>query len=444
MAKPVSLAQRLLTVAYEPRADERSFLDRAKTQKHSDVEVTVAALSDRESRAFFGVRMARKGMQPVWIDIRNGSGNAFRLEPFSIDPAYYPPLEAAYVNHFAMLKRLLSFGLLAWIFLPVLPLLLFKLYGAGKANRRMNAFFKQHGYPGGPIPPGGEKSGFMFTTLNEGVKDLGLELRAGDHVLKFSFSLEVPGLMLDATDEDLSDSAKLEDVDETKLRTWLEQQPRSTTNKRGNAEGDPLNLVVVGGRSTLQQCFGARWDQAEAVNLATSLKMAKAFLLDSEYLYAPVSPLFVAGRQQQLALQRARATINERIHLRLWSTPLSFGKEQVWMGQISRDIGVRMTLKTWSLTTHKIDPDVDEARDYVLDDLMAARSTSRVGYVAGAEAAPPSAPRSNLTGDPYFTDGLRAVVVLSRTRVQASFFAWNSNGQENGPDPGDPTATEPS
>ncbi len=99
------------------------------------------------------------------------------------------------------------------------------------------------------------------------------------------------------------------------------------------------------------------------------------------------------------------------------------------MGQISRDIGVRMTLKTWSLTTHKIDPAaVDEARDYVLDDLMAARSASRVGYVAGAEAAPPSAPRSNLTGDPYFTDGLRAVVVRSRTSVQASFFAWESNG----------------
>ena len=155
LSKLIAFAERLLTVAYRPRPDERAYLERAKTQKNSDVEVTAAALSDRESQAFFRVRMARKGMQPVWIDIRNGSGNAFRLEPFSIDPAYYPPLEAAYVNHFAMLKRLLSFGLLAWIFLPVLQLLPFKLYGAGKANRRMNAFFKQHGYPGGPIPPGG-------------------------------------------------------------------------------------------------------------------------------------------------------------------------------------------------------------------------------------------------------------------------------------------------
>ncbi len=428
MSKLIAFAERLLTVAYRPRADERAYLKRAKTQKVSDVEVTVAALSDRESRALFGVRMARKGMQPVWIDVHNGSGNAFRLEPLSIDPAYYPPLEAAYVNHFAMLKRLLSFGLLAWIFLPVLPLLLFKLYGARSANRRMNTFFKEQGYPGGPIPPGGERSGFMFTTLNEGVKDVSLELRAGDQVLEFSFSLEVPGLVLDSSDEDLSAPAQLTDVDEAKLHAWLEQQPRATTNKRGNVEGDPLNLVVVGSRSTVQKCFGARWDEAETVTFSTSLKMAKAFLLDSEYLYAPVSPLFVAGRQQQLALQKARATINERIHLRLWRTPLSFGKDQVWIGQISRDIGVRMTLKTWSLTTHKIDPDVDEARDYVLDDLMAASSASRVGYVAGAEAATPSAPRFNLTGDPYFTDGHRALVVLSPRRTHASFFAWDSTG----------------
>jgi len=37
----------------------------------------------------------------------------------------------------------------------------------------------------------------------------------------------------------------------------------------------------------------------------------------------------------------------------------------------------------------------------------------RYGFVTGVGAAPPSAPRTNLTGDPYYTDGLRAVVFLS-------------------------------
>ncbi len=38
----------------------------------------------------------------------------------------------------------------------------------------------------------------------------------------------------------------------------------------------------------------------------------------------------------------------------------------------------------------------------------------RYGFVAGVGAAPLSAPRTNLTGDPYYTDGLRAVVFLSK------------------------------
>ena len=33
----------------------------------------------------------------------------------------------------------------------------------------------------------------------------------------------------------------------------------------------------------------------------------------------------------------------------------------VWVGQISRDIGSRLTIHSPTLTTHKIDPDVDEA-----------------------------------------------------------------------------------
>ena len=33
-------------------------------------------------------------------------------------------------------------------------------------------------------------------------------------------------------------------------------------------------------------------------------------------------------------------------------------------------------------------------------------------------------PRRNLTGDPYFTDGLRAVAVFSETRTTPAFLNW--------------------
>jgi hypothetical protein len=137
-----------------------------------------------------------------------------------------------------------------------------------------------------------------------------------------------------------------------------------------------------------------------------------------------VSSLFVEGRQQDFALQKVRHSINERMHLRLWLTPLRLNGRPVWIGQVSRDIGVRFTMKTWNLTTHKIDPDVDDARDFVMDDLMESGRVSHVAAVPGAVAAPATAPRHNLTGDPYFTDGLRAVAVFSNEKTTPILLDW--------------------
>ena len=101
------------------------------------------------------------------------------------------------------------------------------------------------------------------------------------------------------------------------------------------------------------------------------------------------------------------------VHARLWLTPYTFEGRRVWVGQISRDIGVRFTDQTWNLTTHKIAPDVDFDRAYLLQDLVMSGFVERYGYVDGVGAAPASVPRTNLTGDPYYTDGLRAVIFLS-------------------------------
>jgi hypothetical protein len=151
----------------------------------------------------------------------------------------------------------------------------------------------------------------------------------------------------------------------------------------------------------------------------------RAFLLGSHYRYSPVSALYLFGRSQDIALQRSRRSINERLHLRLWLTPLRFQGKSVWVGQVSRDIGVRFTPKTWNLTTHRVDPDVDEARDYVIEDLLHAGRIEATAYVDGVGPCESDSPRRNLTGDPYFTDGKRAAILLSETRTAPRFVAWS-------------------
>lgn len=419
----------LLRVPYTPRPEERAFLQRAVAQRDGDLSVELSVLDDRESARFFGVPLARRGIQPVWLRITNSDTQPWRLRLASLDPSYFPPAEAAFINHFSIGKQLLGFGVLAWLWLPLLLLVPIRLFGAWSSNRRMNAFFQEHGIGSGLILGGHELAGFVFATHDAGTKQVTVTLAAPGGTKTFSFSIPVPGLKLDHCGKrfaEFQNSAQAIECEETELRRRLMAHPRSTTNRRGTLEGDPLNLVVIGEFDTILHGLGARWDETETISMNSCWRMFKAFLFGSEYRYSPVSSLYLDGRSQDFALQKARHTINQRLHLRLWLTPLRFMGKPVWIGQISRDIGVRFTLKTWNLTTHAIDANVDEARDYVLDDLMDAGRVSHVAYVPGVQPCTRTAPRRNLTGDPYFTDGLRAVAVFSETRTPAVFLNWAS------------------
>jgi hypothetical protein len=422
------LTYRWLGIPYTPRPEERPFLGRVAEQRDNELVIRAAVLDHSESERFFGVPLARRGIQPVWLQIRNEGGDAFRLRLGSIDPGYFPPLEAALLNHYHIGRRILGFGLLGLCFhLLLLVLLPLKIFAVGAANRRMNAFFEAQGIGWGLLRPGTEIAGFVFTTLDEGTKQFSVRLVGTTGAKDFAFAIPVPGLRVDYGRKELEVLAFSGDViecDGAELKKRLAALPRSTSNRKGTVEGDPLNLVAVGEFATILHGFGARWDETETITLKSCWRTGQAFLRGSRYRYSPVSPLYVDGRSQDFALQKARQTINQRLHLRLWMTPLRHEGKPVWIGQVSRDIGVRFTPRTWNLTTHRIDPDVDDARDYVLDDLMESGRVARVGYVAGVEAAERTAPRRNLTGDPYFTDGLRAVAIFTDTRTNPTFLNW--------------------
>jgi hypothetical protein len=157
--------------------------------------------------------------------------------------------------------------------------------------------------------------------------------------------------------------------------------------------------------------------------------MINSVLSGERYRYAPISPLYLFGRPQDLALQKARDTIHQRNHLRLWLSPMRYQGKPVWVGQISRDIGSRLTIHSPYLTTHKIDPDVDEARTALVEDMAYSQNLAVIGMADGVGAAPRTAPRTNLTTDPYYTDGLRAVLVFGafpRSLTEIEFAPWET------------------
>jgi hypothetical protein len=180
--------------------------------------------------------------------------------------------------------------------------------------------------------------------------------------------------------------------------------------------GDPLNVVFVDAGGVLFPALARQgWHVTEAITAGSTWRLIVSSLFGRHYRYGPVSPLYVFGRPQDVAVQKARGNVDLRNHMRLWKAPVSCNGMGVWVGQISRDIGVRLTTKT--ITTHKIDPEVDETRWYLMQDMFYSQSLLRYAFAKGVGASTPETPRGNYTGDPYWTDGLRLVMWLSAEPV---------------------------
>jgi len=375
--------------SYSPRpVEEVPFRSRAQTKTEGNVRVTAAVPSAEESRQLFGVKTYDHGVQPVWLEIENRNPEPVYFLPLSLDSNYFSPFEAAFVNHFNY---------------------------ETPANAQMNRVFVERS-KGVFIDAGRVRSGFVFTPVDEGSKEFVVEVIGEDlQIRTFTFFIPVPGLRADHHQVDFDTfypQQEIVDYDEKSLRRTLERLPCCTTNKDGSARGDPLNLVVIADIEELLHAFvRAGWDETEIIHAASLFKTIRSFLFGGRYRYSPFSALYLDGRPQDLSLQEARGSIHERNHLRLWLMPMRIEGKSVWAGQISRDIGVRFTTKTF--VTHKIDPDVDESRDFLIQDLLYSQGLVKVAYAKGVGAASLENPRKNLTGDPYFTDGLRAVLWVS-------------------------------
>jgi hypothetical protein len=365
-----------------------SYLSRVQTQEQDGVRVTVAALSDEESRRYLGLDLAREGVQPVWFHVENRTGATAWFLPIGTDPVYFAPFEVAWMFH--------------------RPL-------ASERNARIDEHLLSRALPE-QLPLRGPASGFLFTHKSEGAKFIRAQVLSSHRLHEMRFIAPVPGGKWDFEEVDFSrlvPQASVRALEVPQLGAVLASMPPTATDAEGKEKADPLNLVLVGDLHTGIFPFVTRgWGLTEPFDLAAAGKSVAAFLLGRTYASSPVSPLYVFGRPQDIALQKPRNSINQRNHLRLWLTAFTVGGKPVWLGQISRDVGVRFTTKSWYLTTHKIDPDVDEARDYLLQDLGFSGYVARIGYAPGVIPAPRSAPRHNLTGDPYFTDGNRLVVFL--------------------------------
>ena len=387
------------------------FMERTQTKTDGSVRVTVAVPSAEESEQIFGFPLANKNIQPVWLEIENNSDTDFFLFHVAMDPDLY------------------SSGGVAWKFQS-------SLYSK-KSQRNIYNLFRDNEIEW-YFKPGTTTTGFVYTNLKMGTKAVLVRLFAEKNVKELAFFIEVPGLKADHHQLDpysLYAEKDMIDLDDDGLRQALEDLPCCMTNKDGSGQSDPLNIIVIGSEEEIWPAFISRgWDESEVIYGASLGRTIASSVFGIRYRYSPMSALYFYGRPKDVGLQKARQTVDERNHLRLWLSPMRYQGMPVYVGQISRDIGVKLTTKSPTLTTHEIDPDVDEARDYLIQDLLESQKVAKLGFVDGVGKADPDNPRYNLTDSPYWTDGLRVVFVFTENKTaldELEFFNWRKLEEKN-------------
>jgi len=389
---------------YAPRPlDAPEELREFHTRTVGEVTVAVSIMTDEEARTHFGADFAEQDLQALWMSVRNASDRRLWFIRNMLDPDFYSAEEAALL-----------------------------LRGDVPRDRRDRlAQTLRDEEMRALLLPGHATQGFVYLPRHEGGRYVDIRLQgdayhedaAGEtrgsrpRELRFDFAVPLPDGDFDYERLDTERTYAgwtLPDLDEAEFRRALEELPCCTTNADANADGDPLNVVLVGSATeALNTLSRSGWSFTHRIDLRTIRRELGAAISGDAYPVAPVSNLYLFGRRQDIALQRARRSLAQRNHMRLWLAPFRFEGRPVWVGQVSRDIGIKLTPKSPTLTTHIIDPEVDTTREYLFHSLIAEGFVDRFGFVKGSAVAPRGQPRYNLTGDPYISDGMRLVVILA-------------------------------
>ena len=358
-----------------PDADSATFMDRGVTQTEGSIRVTAAVPGADETEAIIGLDLYSQGIQPVWLSATNLGENPARVALVSVDDEYFSPLEVAWKNRKPYSKK-------------------------GRVD--MERWFYEHQMPR-RIPPGETRSGFVFTHLTQGTKGFNVDVYTGEGSANFTFFIRIPGFQADYMEvdfENLYAEEELQVLDKDSARQVLENLPWCSTDQSGRAAGDPFNVSMIGSALAVRRALlRGGWQETAANSPDTALARTHRY----------------KGRKPDGTFQKARPDGSERKELRLWLTPMLVDDEFVWLGQVSYDMSAKAGIK--SFEEYRIDPDIDDARMFLMQNFWYNLSLAQLGLVTGGPSSNINAPQINFHGSEYFTDGMRVVLFVSEDPV---------------------------
>jgi len=342
------------------------------------VEVSAAVLGAEDSRRLLGTDVTATGIQPVWIEVHNGTDQVLWLLRSGADPDYFSPLEVAWSAHVTM---------------------------GGNTNDRIDDHFDRVAFPN-PIAAGATSSGLLFTNSQPVMKVLNIDLLGNQTMIPFTLFVPVPGDMAPGSElvHRYADSELAHYEDLAELRRALEDLPCCTTVDGQN--GPPLNVVFVGHLDDIGAALTRRGYRREAPGTAST---------DNK----------VFGRSCDLVVRKRAQAGASASALSVWRAPLTFRGQAVFLAQAARPVGGRFAEgKTGGAGLH---PDVDEVRNLLIPDFLYSGGLEWIGFVGNTGAVPVEQPRKLPGGGAYFTDGRRVALFFSLRPLDfadAKFLDW--------------------
>jgi hypothetical protein len=344
--------------------DSLDFRVRAETQVDGPISVSAAVLGAEETRSLFGLDLYDQGIQPVWLAIENSGDEQVRYALVGTDPFYFPPLEIAYTNRSGY---------------------------SDEARSEMERHLHELAIPR-YVDAGETREGFVFTHADRGAKGFNVDLFSRDEGYTFTFLLRVPGFVPDYADLDFASIYSEDELtvyEGDALQEAVRGLPCCSTRADDDETGGALNVVLVGeGIELLKALLRSRWIETAAGESVNG---------DANYLF---------GREQDAIFRYESFTDDSVYELRLWLAPMLHGEERVWIGEVRHFFGFRGAFGLF-------DPDVDNARNFMLQKLIYGQALQTLAGVEGEQVMPSESFWANLARNEFFTDGYRVVMWLS-------------------------------
>jgi hypothetical protein len=326
--------------------------------------MSAAVLSTEDSLQMFGFDVNGAGVQPIWVEVENNTQQMLWLLRTGTDPDLFSPLEVAWSFHAAF---------------------------SASANARIDSHFNALGFQN-PIRVGAKQSGILFTNPHRHTRLLNVDFLGQGQLFPFTLFPPVPD---DTPDEEAAfmlkrlsetDTVNYQELED--LRARLEQLPCCAMSADGEKHGDPINVILIG-----------RFEDIAAAGVRRGFR-ANELEFDNLQQLLDRKPDIVARKAGQ-----AGAPTN---WMRLWLAPFRYKNQSVFLVQVGRPEDGRF--KASKSKNLKLHPNVDEVRNFLIQDMLYSGGLEKLAFIAGVGAAAPDKPRASLSDSHYHTDGLRAVL----------------------------------